>query len=181
MEITCTACAGFMMTLKAFFGDESFRGMIIFLGVAIALTSVLSAKSTARKKQTADLLFGSRADKELSDGYKCLQRMHNASDSNMRGLAKKSNKNSADANQIRYVLNHWERISVGLRQGIYDERMLREANWNTVTGIYRQAQPYIAAVREIEKRDTYYQCLEQLAHRWENKPLALIKKRRWLG
>lgn len=178
MEITCTACTSWLAALAEIFSSEAFRGATIFFGVVIALTSVLSAKSTARKKQTADLLFGSRADKELGEGYKCLQKLHNDSGSNIRSLAKKSRKNSVEANQIRYILNHWERIAVGLRQGIYDEKMLREANWNTVTRMYFQAQAYIDAVREIEKKDTYYQCLEALAKRWESKPLPSFRKRK---
>ncbi|WP_085637981.1 MULTISPECIES: DUF4760 domain-containing protein [unclassified Pseudomonas] len=156
--------------------SEAFRGFMIMTGVVVAITSVISARNTARKKQTADMMFGTRSDDMLSEGYKCLQRLHNSDDSNIRALAKDGKKQSDDANQIRYVLNHWERIFVGLRQGIYDENMLREANYNTVLRTYAQARPYIEAVREEEQKNTYYQCLERAAKRWKKKPLVELKR-----
>ncbi|MBC2659781.1 DUF4760 domain-containing protein [Pseudomonas sp. MSSRFD41] len=162
--------------LTELFGSKGFRGFLIMTGVVVAIASVISARNTARKKQTADLLFGTRSDEKLSDGYKCLQRLHNSDDANMRALTKEDKKNSEDANQIRYVLNHWERVFVGLRQGIYDEKMLREANYNTVIKTFNQARAYIEAVRELEQRPTYYQCLERAAKRWKRKPLAVLKK-----
>lgn len=165
----------FWTALKGCLAAEWFRGFMIMTGVVVAITSVVSARTIARKKQTADLMFGTRSDEKLSDGYKCLARLHNAADSNMRALAREDKRNSDEANEVRYVLNHWERVFVGLRQGIYDEKMLREANYNTVLKTWAQAKPYIEAVREAEQRQTYYQCLELYAKQWKRKPLSLLK------
>lgn len=45
-----------------------FRNAIILLGVIIAVISVKSASVTARKKQTADMIFSSRKDDTLRAG-----------------------------------------------------------------------------------------------------------------
>ncbi|HEN8710605.1 TPA: DUF4760 domain-containing protein [Pseudomonas putida] len=144
--------------------------------VLVAVVSVISVKSTAKKKQTADLLFGTRSDEKLTAGYRCLQELHNGSGINIRTLANGGEEHSDKANSVRYVLNHWERVFVGLRQGIYDEQMLREANYNVVLRMYDQARPFIEAVREKSQVKTYWQCLEQAVERWRKKPLAKIKK-----
>lgn len=161
--------------LATILSAEWFKGLVISIGVIVAIVSVMSAKTTARRKQTADLMFGTRADEKLSQGYKRLAQLHNAEDANMRALAKDDKRNSDEANEVRYVLNHWERVFVGLRQGIYDEKMLREANYNTVLNTWAQAKPYIEAVRETEKKQTYYQCLERYAEQWKRKPLELLR------
>ncbi|MCD2772789.1 DUF4760 domain-containing protein, partial [Pseudomonas aeruginosa] len=104
--------------------------------------------------------------------YRRLQALHNADDSNMRAYAREDRRESEEANEIRYVLNHWERICVGINQGIYCEKMLREANYSTVMKLYEQAEPFIRAIREIEKKKTFYQELEKLHSKWVKKPLA---------
>ncbi|MGY2258147.1 DUF4760 domain-containing protein [Pseudomonas sp. SDO55104_S430] len=168
--------AAIFETCKATMAQEWFKGFMVMTGVIVAITSVVSARTIARRKQTADLMFGTRADDNLSNGYKCLQRLHTDPGSNMRSFASDDKSNSDDANSIRYVLNHWERVFVGVRQGIYDEKMLREANYNTVIRVWAQAKPYVEAVREAAQKPTYYQCLESAAKGWKKKPLKVIKK-----
>lgn len=168
MESTCSAVLGFL-------SSELLRNMLVFLGIVVAVVSVVSAKLTAKRKQTADLLFGTRADAELSAGFKLLQKLHNATDTNIRVYAKKDKTDSEEANKIRYVLNHWERVCVGINQGIYDEKMLHESSYSTVMNLYAQASPFIQAVRENTGKDTYYQELECLYNSWKEKPLVSKK------
>ncbi|PZQ38991.1 MULTISPECIES: DUF4760 domain-containing protein [Pseudomonas] len=154
--------------------SEAFRGSVMLLAVLVAVVSVISVKSTAKKKQTADLLFGTRSDDKLSAGYRCLQDLHKGADLNIRTLANGSEEHADKAASVRYVLNHWERVFVGVRQGIYDECMLREANYNVVIRMYDQARPFIEAVREKSQIPTYWQCLEQAVTRWRKKPLKKV-------
>lgn len=168
MENACSVVLSFL-------SSELLRNLLVFSGIVVAVVSVISAKQTAKRKQTADLLFGTRADAELSAGFKLLQRLHNATDINIRVYAKKDKNDSDEANKIRYVLNHWERVCVGINQGIYDEKMLHESSYSTVIGLYSQASPFIQAVRENTGKDTYYQELECLYNSWKEKPLVSKK------
>lgn len=166
---------GMCSVILSFLGSELMRNFLVLSGIVVAVASVLSAKQTARRKQTADLLFGTRADTELSAGFKLLQKLHNATDTNIRVYAKKDKTDSEEANKIRYVLNHWERVCVGINQGIYDEKMLHEASYNTIINLYSQASPFIQAIRENTGKDTYYQELECLYNSWKEKPLVSKK------
>ncbi|WP_116866573.1 DUF4760 domain-containing protein [Pseudomonas syringae] len=170
MEVSCSA-------LMIFLGSEILRNLLVLFGILVAIISVISVKRTAKRKQTADLLFGTRADEQLSTGYKLLQKLHDATDLNMRAFANKEKNDSEETNSIRYVLNHWERVCVGINQEIYDETMLHSSSYSTIINIYDQALPFIQAVRENTGKATYYQELECLVVRWRSKPLAQKKPR----
>lgn len=163
------------LSAVSFFSSELVRNLLVLSGIIVAVVSVLSAKQTAKRKQTADLLFGTRSDDKLSAGYRMLQTLHNAPDKNIRIFATKDMNDSDEANRIRYVLNHWERVCVGMNQGIYDEAMLHESSYSTILNIYEQALPFIQAVRQNTRKDTYYQELECLVAKWKKKPLARKK------
>ncbi|MCF5545084.1 DUF4760 domain-containing protein [Pseudomonas salomonii] len=162
----------------AFLASELFRNFLILIGVVVAITSIVSNKTTARRKQTADLLFGTRTDKALIEGYHRLRSLHDATDDNVRSYAQPEKRASDAANDIRYALNHWERISVGICEGIYDEEMLRKTNYSNVIALFEHAEPFIKGVREVSGKATYYQDLEAMVKRWEARPLKLNKKRK---
>lgn len=169
MEYGCTV-------LLQMLGSEILRNIVMILGLLVAVISVLNAKSIARKKQTADMMFASRADKEISQGYATLRELHDAKDANLRTFADpEGDENIRKATEIWYVLNHWERICVGIQEGIYDEVMFHKTSYTTVINLYEQAEPLIKAIREKKKRDTFYQDFEALYDRWKKKPLKPLK------
>ena len=55
---------------------EVVRTGIMLLAVLVAVISVLSVKSTAKKKQTADLLFAIRSDDRLIRASRTLKELH---------------------------------------------------------------------------------------------------------
>lgn len=169
---------GFWHGVTTFFTTPAFRNVVIGLGVFVAIVSVISARAIARKKQSADLLFDSRTDKELVNGLRTLAKLHEDSSVNMRSFAQKDGKDKPEAEAIRYVLNHYEYVSVGVQSGIYDEKMLKKGSYNTVVKLYQRAKPYIECVREVSGRATLYQEFQWLAKRWEDSPIATKKKRR---
>ncbi|CNJ18805.1 Uncharacterised protein [Yersinia aldovae] len=115
-----------MELLKSILSSEITRNIGVFIGILVAVVSVWSAKVTARKKQTADFLFASRTDSKLIDGNKCLSELHVSDDKNMRSFANRAKFDTEENINIRYVLNHYERIAVGIQAGIYDEGMLKK-------------------------------------------------------
>jgi len=162
--------------LMASLTSEACRNFLMLCGVVVAVTSVMSAKATARRKQTADLLFGTRSDESLAKGYQRLRSLHYATDDNVRVYAQPEKRGSDAAHEIRYALNHWERTSVGITAEIYDEEMLRQANYSIVLTLFEQAEPFIKRVREETGKPTYYQELECLVRRWQKNPLKIKRK-----
>lgn len=185
-----TICAGVIPLINGL-GSELLRNGLLVLGLTVAIISVWTSKVIARRKQTADLMFASRSDLQLSEGYEVIRQLHNDPNGNIRAAfpaqkampdneeeAKKYTEQKKRATQINYVLNHWERVSIGIDEGIYDERMLRYSHNTSVTNLYTQALPYIEVVRERTRVPTYYVDIERLALRWKTMPLKPKKIKR---
>ena len=61
----------------------------------------------------------------------------------MAALARKDNIDSDDSRHIRYALNHYEHVSVAIAQDIYDEELIKNSSYMTITRLYIRAKPYI--------------------------------------
>lgn len=161
--------------LVDFTTSEKARNLALVAGVVIATVSVATARSIARKKQSADLLFSSRNDTNLQDGCATIGRYHNSDEHNMRSLADREKFYSDDARSVRYVLNHFESLAVGIRAGIYDETMIKECWHGLLVDTFTKTEPLILAIREKKGVPTALQEFEWLAARWKKSPL---KRRR---
>lgn len=187
METVCTGVLPLIQSLSS----ELLRNVLLILGLMVAVISVWTSKVIARRKQTADLMFASRSDLQLRDGYDVIRQLHNDPNGNIRAAfpaqkampedvkeAERYTEQKKRSVQINYVLNHWERVSIGIDEGIYDERMLRYSHNTSVINIYTQALPYIEVVRERTRVPTYYVDIERLALRWKTMPLKPKKIKR---
>lgn len=152
-------------------GSTFFRNVSFLVGVLVAVISVLSVRATARKKQSADVIFAIRNDSLLREGIRVIREEATHHNSNIRKYAKTPDSQSDNAASIRYVLNHFEYVSVGIQNGIYDEDMFKKASFSTIMEIRRHTETYITDVRTAQNRDTIYQEFCWLCERWKKKPL----------
>lgn len=159
-------------SIVSILSSEGFRTFLIALGVLVAIVSVVTARSLARKKQTADMLFASRGDSRLQDGYKAIKAYHDSADKNMRTLAGSQDQEAYD---IKYVLNHFELLSVGIQAGIYDEDMIKKSWCTIMCETYERTLPMIKALRE-KQGATIMQEFEWLANSWAKNPLKVKPK-----
>lgn len=166
----------YLEIIGKFLSGDGWRSFVLTSGVVVAIVSVITARMLARKKQTADLLFGSRGDEKLQRGLRCIQQHYDSSTSNIRRLAAKEMTDDPEVAAVKYVLNHFESVSVGVQAGIYDETMLKECWYGIVRDIFRQSKPLIDAIQD-QYGNTVYQEFEWMAKRWEAKPLKVKKKR----
>ncbi len=66
-------------------------------------------------------------------------------------------------------LNKFEAISIGIREGFYDENILREYFGQSLIYSYRNAQKFIEQRRNVTGDSRLYVHLEAIARRWEDK------------
>ncbi|HDS1101053.1 TPA: DUF4760 domain-containing protein [Stenotrophomonas maltophilia] len=154
---------------------DAFRGVMIALGVIVAIVSVTTARNIARKKQVADMLFGSRGDQTLQDGIRVVRTLSGAPDKNMKMILDDA-AHKEDMNLILYVLNHFETVCVGIKSGIYDEEMVKSAWCTMMISTYECADPVIQSMRKKNGKDTIFQEYELLVTRWKDQPLKRRKK-----
>lgn len=148
--------------------------LILMLGVGVAVRSINAHRLVEREKETVQLLFNARNDDVLTGGMDLLESIHDDPNNNIRAYGKEK-KQEPEAVQIRYVLNHWERISIAIRSGTYCEKIIKSACCSSLISIHEQATPMIKAIREATGKNTYYQELDWLASRWSKNPLKARK------
>lgn len=65
--------------------------------------------------------------------------------------------------KFQYILNFYERVAVSIRQGIYNEEMIKRTSYTTVIETWDIAEPLIRAIREKINSEITYQEFEWLA------------------
>lgn len=145
------------------------------VGALIALWGVLSARQIARRKNSTDVLLCARQDEKYAQGMRTISALHESTSEDINTYALE-NKKDPKAIDIRYVLNHWEHISVGIQNGIYCEKILKEASGTTVTKLFDKTMIFIETVnKEKPNKPTYYQDFKWLANRWKNHEVPVKK------
>lgn len=163
--------SGFVNSCILLFGVAATLWAIRSARIA-TISSISNSRNIAKQTETALMMFHSRTDDMLRAGYKTIRELHNSTADNIVAYANDASKRASDKNeQIRYVLNHWERIAVCVTHEIYCEDILKESMYTTVVNIFEQAEPFIKALRKIAGTETIYQDLENMVVRWKANPL----------
>lgn len=163
-------------SLVAFLKTPLAQNVVLLAAAIIAVVSILSARATERRRQTVDILFRARRDEEMTKSLREIAQLHDNPDTDLKRYASDQFKTEDAANSLRYVLNHWEYISVGIQKNIYDEKMIKKASYNTAVGLFDRTEAYIKKLRENERKDTIYQEFEWLAQRWTVRKLKKKRK-----
>ncbi|MGV7962045.1 DUF4760 domain-containing protein [Photorhabdus tasmaniensis] len=150
----------------------------VTIGVIVAICAITSNSKTARKSQTAIFLSESRSDFGFWDGHKVIRKIHESGRSFRSYVYDEAltEEDTEDRRQIHYFLNFFERVSVNVKNNIYDECMLKEVLYSTAVKNFEIVEPFIKALREKFNSQTYYQEYEWLAKRWQTDPLKINKK-----
>lgn len=143
---------------------------VLLLAALIAVVAMVVSRRIERRKASAAVLFSTRRDGELTRCLRHITTIH-ATDQNMAMWARKDKNDSEEAKSIRYALNHWEDISVGIAHHIYDEEIFKSTNYTTVRRLYERTKPFIDEVRRVSEAPTAFQEFECLACRWKLYPL----------
>lgn len=79
---------------------------------------------------------------------------------------------------FRQILNHYEFVAAGLRNGDFDEKLLKDSERATYVQLFRCCQNYIWAMRDSRDRMTLYEHLEWVHRRWTDAP-PRFAQRQW--
>ena len=74
------------------------------------------------------------------------------------------------ATELMTILNHYEFLAAGIRNGDIDEKLLRDSEGGTIIGLVEASQDYIKDIRQIRNRNTVYEHLDWLYRRWKSNP-----------
>ncbi len=71
---------------------------------------------------------------------------------------------------FRDILNHYEFVSAGLRNGDFDEKLIKDSEKSTYISLFECCEDYIWSLRDNRHRMSIYEHLEWLHNRWQVKP-----------
>jgi Domain of unknown function (DUF4760) len=143
---------------------------VLAIAAILAFIAIVVSRRVARRQAAINAIFESKRDEELVKSNRHIAKLHQE-ERNFATFAKKEHIDTDDAKAIRYVLNHYEYVSVGISLGIYDEQIFKRSSYTTVVRLYDRTKPFIEALREIEGIRTIYQDFECLVFRWKQNPL----------
>ena len=141
------------------------------IGAAVALCSISEQRKIARRRATIDLLARKEWDKYYLEDRKEFNRLRN----DPKGLvhwASTSYDETDEKSIIRNILNYYELIAVGIKEGTLDEEAYKRWFRSTLIKDWKQAKAFIMEVRRNTNAPTIFCELEELAKKWgaENSP-----------
>jgi len=156
------------------------------LAVIVAGAAIWSSRRIAQRRAAIDYLMVTEQDRQWDAGYDFLRRKKAQGITDISYLLRNdaqsddyAEKNQENAALIDSILNILEYMAVGIRQGIFCERTLKQASFGVVTGTYKVTELYIKALRLKGGSKTAFQEFEGLAKRWEKYPLTANDATLW--
>lgn len=132
--------------------------------------SIEHNEKIARQRATIDLLMSQRADTSLSEAKKAVGAIHkNGGD--FTSLAATNKSQDPDRGHILAIINNYEFIALGIREGALDESIYKRAVYSQVLRDWRAMKAFIMELRRQNKIETLFQEFDMLAKRWEREPL----------
>lgn len=125
---------------------------LLFVGTVVAVVSLRSQRHLARAKNTLDFDKDFR-EQEFQNLRTAIRLIRMTSPDALERLGRLDLPNDEVAALTR-ALNVWEGVAIGIRNGVYSERLLRDAYGTTIAWLFAQAGPFIAQRRRINPR--YY-------------------------
>jgi hypothetical protein len=123
------------------------------------------ARTLARKQHTVNIMLQASLNKEFRsarDDVAPHVRAKQVPDLNLQ-------ENKDLRISLRMILNHYEFMAAGVRNGDFDEVLLRDSERGTIMSLFEGCHDYIWGLRNNRSRLTIYEHLEWLHGRWETK------------
>ena len=157
----------FLVAVAAFVGwlfgwdSDVWGNAILFLAMVVAIVSLGAVRRTERQKATLDFLRAYNDSVIVNDGAKIL----NNPDADLSSL------NEDDKMTVREFFNLFEVLAVGLKNGIYDEQMVRDALETAIIRYHKRGQSFIeeSRRRDGDVREVAFEHFVNLAERLQRR------------
>ena len=153
------------------------QAVILFLGLGGTAYSLHRQHIENKRISTLNLIIHQRSDDKLNEAIdivgKLARQKKDFSDlsENFKDLE------SENSRAILRVLNFREFVSVGINQGIIDEKAYKQAYYSVMLRDWKYLRNTIYAIRDCQTGSkTSFQDFEKLITRWEKKPLKKCVK-----
>ena len=124
------------------------------------------ARTLSRKQHTVTVMLTASLNREFREALMCVSEAVNA------GACPDLNdpQNKQLRVSMRFLANHYEFISAGLRNGDFDERLVRDSERGVIIKLYAFFEGHIYGMRKSRDLLTIYENFEWLNIRWTKNP-----------
>jgi hypothetical protein len=146
----------------------------ILISATAAFVAVFVAGHLNRKTQRLVLTFQNQASLIWDEDYLKFRAIfiakRDSDNGTITALAQKESQANEDAAAVRTIMNDYELIAIGIRDGILDEAFLLAFNRKTAIMDFDKMKPYIDEMRRVQSNDAIYAEFEKMVGRWRGKP-----------
>lgn len=145
------------------------QNLILAVSAIAAIWVVRISKVRETRRATIDLIIAQSRDAPLDGARHVLVRMHEAGEKN---LAKHlENKASEEYKAILLILNTYEFVSSGIRDGAFNESTYKRIRYSTLVKDWEALCAFVFEFRRVHGRSSLFQDFQWLADRWQKHPL----------
>jgi hypothetical protein len=130
----------------------------------VAIWGIASQRSITSRQTTIQYIREAERDADMIAARKKFNELAKQPDG-LGPWGTDANSTSPEAQSIRMVLNEYELIAIGIQRGILDDKTYRLWHRSAVIKNWRQASPYVIAVRMRTNNDAIFHEFEEMA-RW---------------
>ena len=121
----------------------------------------------ARKRATIDLVLHNNTNTELNEAKKKIASYH-AAGTNLSQYACKDLSEKPESQYMMTLLNNYEFIASGIKEGAFDEDIYKRMNRSVLIRDWEAMNSFVVELRKIFKKDTIYSEFEWLNNKWKN-------------
>jgi hypothetical protein len=131
------------------------------------------ARALARKQHTINVMLQAHFNQQFREALRIITPTVRAKQGPPEPV---DNEISDILYNYRFVLNHYEFVASGLRNGDFDELLVRDSERGTILALFEAAEAFIYKVRINRDRQSAYEHLEWIYARWKRKPPGRVQK-----
>lgn len=148
------------------------------IAARIALRSIEAHEKITKKRASIDLLITIQQDTEFGIANEFVTTFKHKYEekyipNNERERLSYEAEKEYFERSLKYMLNQYEYMAVGIKQGIYDVEILKQAQYTPVIRLWYISQSAIIKFRSLYNSKTIYKDLKELVEKWEANPLQV--------
>lgn len=156
-----------------------------FIGLsAIAAFAIIwRSNVVSRREKTIEIVYETFFGDKESASYKQFKDLIKEIEDNGHDIAEywdggKFHERTKQDTLLRQT-NQYELVSLGIRQGVFDEAFYKRWFFSQLTKDYAKLLPFVARIRERQNNDAYFCEFERLAIRWTRKRHPVKHPPKW--
>lgn len=161
-------------TGAVFLSAMATAGLCLYAARQLRLLRIQSDRNEvqARRRATVDVVINENRDAELKAARAVFAGMHE-DQVNFTPFACRDLVDHAEQNRtILAVLNQYEFIAAGIREGAFDEGVYKRMKRSLLIRDWDALAPYVVELRRQSRRNRLFAEMEWLANRWRDEPVT---------